>query len=347
MENEHLGSTRCRTASSRKNSLGGYRIALFPPRYRWTFRKARRLTAGLLLLLSVPALAGQVTQHRFPSETLGEAYPYTLYLPEGYRTSQLAYPVIYLLHGSFGGQRDWVDRGSLKRIADRLIRQGTIPPAVIVMPGSRSWWIDGHNEAARTAFFEELIPHVEATWQVVPGREWRGVAGLSAGGYGSVNFALERPDLFGAAAALSPASYHPLPPANSSAWRHPAFLDDEGAFDTELWERSNYTAHLSDYLAQERVVPLYLSAGDRDAFNAEHYARLLHQSLVHHQPEDLALEVFPGGHTWRVWRASLPHALTWMFQHMSEPIALERLAEGAAAETRVETEREARPASVE
>ena len=300
---------------------------------------ARRLMAGLCLLLSTSALAGQVTQHRFPSETLGEVYLYTLYLPEGYRTSQLAYPVIYLLHGSFGSERDWVERGSLKSIADRLIGEGVIPPVVIVMPGSRSWWIDGHNEAAHTAFFEELIPHVEATWQVVPERDWRGVAGLSAGGYGSVNFALERPVLFGAAAALSPASYHPLPPANSSAWRHPAFLDDEGAFDTELWQRRNYTAHLDAYLAQERVVPLYLSVGDRDAFNAEHHARLLHQSLVHHQPERLTLEILPGGHTWRVWRASLPHALAWMFQFMEAPIALEALAERDAAETREEVER--------
>lgn len=292
----------------------------------------RRCVVGLLaLLLGAPALAGQVTHHRFASETLGRDYPYMIYLPDGYREDDQAYPVIYLLHGSFGSERDWVERGRLERTADRLIRDGIIPPAVIVMPGSRSWWIDGHNEAARSAFFDDLIPHIETTWQVVPGRAWRGVAGLSAGGYGSVNFALERPGWFGAAAALSPASYHPLPPGNSSAWRHPAFLDDAGDFDTGLWEARNYPAHLDGYLAGEATVPLYLSAGKRDPLNALHHARVLFQALEVHQPYRITLESFPGGHTWRVWRASLPAALTWMFRFLEGPMPLEWLAEREAA----------------
>ncbi|PMR74445.1 alpha/beta hydrolase [Billgrantia endophytica] len=293
---------------------------------------------GVGLLLSTPALAGEVTHHRFHSETLGRDYPYTLYLPEGYRESNLAYPILYLLHGSNGSERDWVERGSLRETADRLIRDGIIPPAVIVMPGSESWWIDGHNEAARTAFLEDLLPHVEETWQVVPLREWRGVAGLSAGGYGSINFALERPELFGAAAALSPASYYPFPPANSSARRHPAFLDNEGGFDTELWERHHYRAHLDRYLESDLVVPLYLSAGNRDVYNAEHHARLVHQALKHHQPGLVPLEVLGGGHTWRVWRASLPRALDWMFLFLQGPVPLETLTEKVAIDAREEME---------
>ncbi|AMC99402.1 alpha/beta hydrolase [Halomonas chromatireducens] len=284
-----------------------------------------------LLLGTTPALAGEVTHHRFHSTVLERDYAYTLYLPPGYRESNLAYPVLYLLHGSFGSESDWVERGALKETADRLIRQGVIPPVVIVMPGSESWWIDGYNQAARTSFFEDLVPRVEASWQVVPQREWRGVAGLSAGGYGSLNFALERPELFGAAAALSPASYHPLPPANSSANRHPAFLDDNGQFDTELWQRRNYTAYLDRYLERGIVVPIYLSAGNRDVYNAEHHARLVHQALKHHQPDLVPLNVLGGGHTWRVWRASLPSALEWMFQFLQGPVPLETLAQQDAA----------------
>ncbi|SDK37106.1 alpha/beta hydrolase [Billgrantia gudaonensis] len=284
----------------------------------------------LVLLFCSPLLAGQISHHRFASAVLGRDYPYTLYLPDGYRSAQQAYPAIYLLHGSFGDASDWVERGGLERTADRLIREGVIPPAVIVMPGSRSWWIDGYNEPARRAFFDDLIPHVEATWQVVPERAWRGVAGLSAGGYGSVNFALERPERFAAAAALSPASYHPLPPDDSSAWRHPAFLDAAGEFDVALWKARNYTAHLDAYLAGELVVPLYLSAGDRDVFNALHHTRLIYQALEPNQPYRITLETFSGGHTWRVWRASLPGALTWMFGFLEGPVPLERLTEAQA-----------------
>ncbi|MCE9683920.1 alpha/beta hydrolase [Halomonas alkalisoli] len=297
-----------------------------------TISHAIRFCLGLGLLLgTTPALAGEVTHHRFHSMVLERDYAYTLYLPAGYRESNLAYPVLYLLHGSFGSESDWVERGALKETADRLIRQGVIPPVVIVMPGSESWWIDGYNQAARTAFFDDLVPQVEATWQVVPQREWRGVAGLSAGGYGSLNFALERPELFGAAAALSPASYHPLPPSHSSANRHPAFLDDNGQFDTDLWQRRNYTAHLDRYLERGIVVPLYLSAGNRDVYNAEHHARLVRQALKHLQPDLVPLDVLGGGHTWRVWRASLPRALEWMFQFLQGPVPLETLAQQDAA----------------
>jgi len=73
---------------------------------------------------------------------------------------------------------------------------------------------------------------------------------------------------FAATAALSPASYYPLPPINSTARKHPAFLGDDNRFDEALWKKLNYTTHLDSYLKQERVVPLYLSAGDRDIYDA-------------------------------------------------------------------------------
>ena len=284
---------------------------------------ARRcvFTILMFLLLAGQALASQVTHHRFHSEALGRDYPYTLYLPDGYHDSDLDYPVIYLLHGSFGSDRDWVTRGALKEIADRMIRQGRIPPAVIVMPGSQSWWVDGHNEPARTAFLEDLLPHVEEVWRVVPKREWRGIAGLSAGGYGTINFVLERPELFVAAAALSPASYYPLPPANSTAREHAAFLTPDNRFDADLWQRLNYPAHLDSYLAQDYVVPLYLSAGNRDVFDAVGHARRLQAALEVHQPGQVPLEVLSGGHTWRVWRASLGPALAFMSRYLQPPLS--------------------------
>ncbi|MCE8033770.1 MAG: esterase family protein [Halomonas sp.] len=295
-------------------------------------RLKRTIAAWIVAALwgGSPVHAGEVTYHHFASEVLGRDYHYALYLPDGYHESNQAYPILYLLHGSFGNERDWVESGDLERTVDRMIRDGLIPPLVIVMPGSESWWIDGHNEAARTAFLDELMPWVEETWQVVPLREWRAIAGLSAGGYGTLNFMLERPDLFAAAAALSPASYHPLPPRNSSAWRHPAFLDETGNFDIALWQRRNYTAHLDRYLEREEIVPLYLSAGNRDAYNAEHHARLVRQALAPHQPDLVAMEVLNGGHTWRVWRASLPNALAWMGRFLQGPVPLEALAEDAA-----------------
>ncbi|MFI8749614.1 alpha/beta hydrolase [Vreelandella lionensis] len=287
------------------------------------------------LALSNIALAGDVSREQFFSSTLGYDYPYTIYLPDGYDTAATTpYPVVYLLHGSFGNERDWATRGNLPQVADRLIEAGHLPPAVFVMPGSRSWWVDGHNEAARSAFFNDLLPHIETTYHVGTTRPLRGVAGLSAGGYGAVNFALERPDMFAAAAALSPASYVPVPPSNSSANRHPAFLNEQGQFDRALWEQLNYTAHLEPYRLQVTPrpnaehsdtppVPLYISAGRSDVYDAEFHARQLRQAMERIQLGQVRLDLYPGGHTWRVWRASLPAALNFMFQHVGasvEPI---------------------------
>lgn len=219
-----------------KLPLSSYRLnALFTTLIGW-------------LTFSGHSLASEVEHHHFYSSTLGYDYPYSVYLPDNYDAqATAAYPVVYMLHGSFGTDRDWVARGNLQQVADRLIRAGHIPRAVFIMPGSRSWWVDGHNEPARSAFFNDLMPHIEATYRVGQERRLRGIAGLSAGGYGALNFALERPELFAAVAALSPASYVPLPPRNSSAWRHPAFRNDQGQFDQTLWETLNYTAHLEEY----------------------------------------------------------------------------------------------------
>ncbi len=292
-------------------------------------RSARALTVVMsTFLLSAPALAGEVSRHAFPSPVLGDNYPYTLYLPDGYQVDAAEpYPVVYMLHGSFGNEHDWVSRGQLARTVDRLIDAGHLPPAVFVMPGSRSWWVDGYNEPARRAFFDDLMPHIETTYRVGTTRAKRGVAGLSAGGYGALNFALERPDLFAAVAALSPASYVPAPPRNSSAHRHPAFLDAQGEFDQALWQRLNYPAHLEDYRlavapgannepSATPPVPLYISAGRRDEFDAEYHARQLRQAIERIQPGQVRLDLYPGGHTWRVWRASLPAALTFLFQYV-------------------------------
>lgn len=285
--------------------------------------------AGLWSLFNT-AVAGEVHYATFDSPTLGHAYPYTVYLPDHYDANAAEpYPVVYLLHGSFGNERDWLAKGNLAQTADRLIRAGHIPPAVFIMPGSRSWWVDGHNEAARSAFFNDLMPHIENQYRVGATRALRGVGGLSAGGFGALNFALEKPEMFAAAAALSPASYLPYPPSNSSAHRHPAFLDEQGHFDTALWDQLNYPAYLEAYRinvtprpsAEESdipIVPLYISAGRSDVYDAEFHARKLRQAMERIQPNDVRLDLYPGGHTWRVWRASLPAALTFMFQHIGK-----------------------------
>lgn len=277
------------------------------------------MSGALCSALALPASAGEVSHHSFASETLGRDYAYNVYLPDGYEDGDLAYPVMYLLHGSFGNENDWVINGKMQPSVDRLIDEGAIPPAIIVMPGAQSWWVDGYNEPAETAFFKDLIPHVEATYRVVPEREGRVIGGLSAGGYGTVNFVLEHPDMFAAAAALSPASYVPVPPDHSSGNRHPAYLDESGTFDPEKWEELNYTAYIDAYKAQDTVVPMYINSGDHDTFDIAYHAAVLYQALREHQPNAVEYRVVDGDHEWQVWVDTLPEALEYVFSYTSRP----------------------------
>jgi len=167
-----------------------------------------------LLALAGNSIAGTITHYLFDSATLERAYEYNIYLLDGYASDNLAYPVLYLLHGSSSSENSWPVRGNLRGTVDHLIKEGAIPPTIIVMPGSKSWWVDGHNESAETAFFTDLVPHIEGSYRAISERTGRLVAGHSAGGYGAVNFVLKYPDMFAAGAALSPASYIPYPPTH-------------------------------------------------------------------------------------------------------------------------------------
>ncbi len=274
----------------------------------------------ILLFSSIGSvLASEVTRHTFHSALLERDYAFTIYLPEEYQESKLDYSVMYLLHGSFGDENAWPEYGKIQSVMDRLIESKKIPPAIVVMPGSLSWWIDGHNEAAESAFFKELIPYIEKEFRVIPERKGRVLGGLSAGGYGTINFALKYPTMFSAGAALSPASYSGLPPLGSSSYRHPAYLDKQGKFDANLWTANNYPAFIDSYKSQAMKVPLYINSGDHDALDIAYHSAVLFQSLFKHQPNAIEYRVVDGGHDWKVWTETLPEALEFAFSRASDP----------------------------
>ncbi|MCG2963713.1 alpha/beta hydrolase, partial [Escherichia coli] len=79
--------------------------------------------------------------------------------------SRLRYPVMYLLHGNDGQRNDWPVKGNLLRTVDQLIQNGEIPPAIIVMPDAGTTWYVDLKEPMETAFFQDLVPHVEKKYR--------------------------------------------------------------------------------------------------------------------------------------------------------------------------------------
>lgn len=231
------------------------------------------------------------------------------------------YPVVYLLHGSMVDETFWSTEVEIKPMFDRLIAEGKIPPSIVVMPGSKSWWVDGCNEAAETAFFKDFIPHIEAKWQVANTRGGRIISGISAGGYGALSFALKYPSWFAASAAFSPASYEDLPPKRSSAYRHPAYLNQQNLFDEEKWRQLNYPAFIDSYMAQDTIVPMHISSGDHDALDIAYHSAVFYQKLRNHQPAGIELRIVDGDHEKAVWKSTIPEAMEYVFQYIDSSFA--------------------------
>jgi enterochelin esterase-like enzyme len=278
-----------------------------------------RLICLAAFLFTCAVNASEIKHQTFTSKTLGRDYAFNVYLPDGYHDSTQYYPVLYLLHGSVGSENDWVRRGHIQAIADNLVIQEKIPPMLIVMPGhSQSWWADGNDEAAETVLLKELFPYVEKNYRTINEREGRAVAGLSAGGFATVNLSLRFPQMFAAGAALSPAVYKDLPPETSSANRHKVFQID-AKLDPATWRRLNWPSFVDQYMAQDIVVPLYINSGDHDRLDIAYHAAYFYQYLRNHQPEHIEFRVVDGDHEWDVWAGTIGDTLQFIGKYIAAP----------------------------
>ena len=131
---------------------------------------------------------------------LPEARPAVVLLPAGYGRSARRYPVLYLLHGLWGGHRDWLDRTNLAQYTRDL-------PAIVVLPDAGDSWY-ANSPSDTTARFEDYVAqdvpdYVDRHFRTLPFPAARYVAGLSMGGYGAYRLALRQPGKFSLVASFS------------------------------------------------------------------------------------------------------------------------------------------------
>lgn len=158
-------------------------------------------------------LPANVRHATFHSDAMNVDVGYIIYLPKDYATSGHRYPVYYWLHGLAGTESKYP---ALTEKLDKAIADGTSPPMIMVMPngGQGSFYCDSPDGKikAETMIIKELIPHIEKTYRVIPGREGRILQGFSMGGFGTLHLAFKYPEMFstiaaGAAAMLSTEDY--------------------------------------------------------------------------------------------------------------------------------------------
>ncbi|HYA48447.1 MAG TPA: alpha/beta hydrolase-fold protein, partial [Burkholderiales bacterium] len=256
------------------------------------------------------------------SAILGRDVHYAVYLPPDYAASTRRYPVVYLLHGYTDDESGWVQFGEIGPAADRAIADRAIPPMIIVMPdGGVAWYVNDYQNKVRweDMFVQEFIPHIDATFRTRPQREFRGVAGLSMGGWGTLVYAFRHPDLFAAAAAFSAAVWadDDLLGMKQDAWDRIV----GPVFGPGLAGKERLTPHFRKYSPLElaktlpeeslKKVRLYLDCGDDDFLTKGNCA--LHVALADRKiPHEY--RVRDGGHTWSYWRSGIVDGLAFIGQ---------------------------------
>ena len=219
----------------------------------------------------------------------------TIYTPPGYEKSKEKYPVLYLLHGMGGDEEAWMALGRASQILDNLIAEGKAKPMIVVMtngnvaqeaaPGESSLGMykptfalphtmDGKMEET----FKDVIKFVENSYNVIPNKSGRAIAGLSMGGFHSLHISRYYPNTFDYVGLFSPA-INPRGEAPS-----PVYKD----IDKTLREQSNNGLKLY-WIAIGKTDFLYKEVEDyRTKLDSINFKYIYHES--------------EGGHTWSNWR---------------------------------------------
>jgi enterochelin esterase-like enzyme len=150
---------------------------------------------------------GKIDSITYPSKTVGSNRKAMIYLPPNYSKNR-KYPVLYLLHGIGGDEKEWLKGGQPQIILDNLFAENKIEPFIVIMPNGRALKDDrasgnimAPDKVEAFATFEkdllnDLIPYIEKKFPVIKDREHRAIAGLSMGGGQSLNFGLGNLGIF-------------------------------------------------------------------------------------------------------------------------------------------------------
>lgn len=310
---------------------------------RWLRNAIFLMLAYMSLIHAAAAEAAprQVRHAAFPSAHVA-ARDVTVWLPDGYRNDGPSLPVIYMQDGqnlhegsrAFGGQ-SW----GVGETADRLIREGKIPPVIIVgiensgargreylpqrifdlLPeSSRATIRDGWGGAPQSDAYlnflvRELKPFIDTHYRTRTGRSATFVMGSSMGGLISLYAQIQYPEVFGGSASLSMHwllgnSGAPLPPP-------PLYTREVlRAFETYI-----SLAHLSP--ERHRI---YLDRGTEtldaryEPYTAPFEAFMRRAGWK--QGVTFDSRVYPGtDHSEKAWRARLADPLTFLLAPLLSP----------------------------
>jgi enterochelin esterase-like enzyme len=247
---------------------------------------------------------GKIDTIEYVSATVGANRKALIYTPPGFSKNK-KYPVLYLLHGIGGDEKEWFVHGQPQVILDNLYADKKIAPMIVVLPNGRAMKDDravgNIMEAPKVQAFatfekdliNDLIPYIEKTYPVLKNQENRAVAGLSMGGGQSLNFGLGNLDKF--------------------AW--------VGGFSSAPNTKTPQELVPSAENAKKQLKLLWISCGDKDGLIT--YSQRTHDYLVSNSVPHI-YQVIPGGyHDFKVWKQNLYMFSQLLFKPVT-PLLLEQ-----------------------
>jgi enterochelin esterase-like enzyme len=258
---------------------------------------------------------GKLDSVQYASKTVGTTRKALVYTPPGY-SKKKKYPVLYLLHGIGGDEKEWLKGGSPQVILDNLYAENKLEPMIVVMPNGRAMKDDravgnimAPDKVQAFATFEQdlltdLIPFVEKKYSTLTDREHRAIAGLSMGGGQSLNFGLGNLDKF--------------------AW--------VGGFSSAPNTKKPEELVPNPEEAKQKLKLLWISCGDADGLIS--FSKRTHDYLYQNGVPHIYY-VEPGGHDFKVWKNGL-----YMFsQFLFKPVDVSSLSKytllGSPASTNI------------
>jgi len=251
---------------------------------------------ALLCLLLIAALpmhaAPRFTQRHIVVD--GRLYGYQVFLPDGW-TAARAWPVVLFLHGS--GERGDDNRKQLSQgLPPWLAAHGAEFPAVVVMPQAHEgeYW-SGRAERAALRALQASIDEFHGDTQRIY------LTGLSMGGYGAWQMAVDHPGLFAAAAivcgGVRPLPDDPPPAPDLAVEGVPARVDPYG------------------WVADRIRLPVWIFHGGADEVVPTAESRAMHAALQA-RGREVRYSEFPGvNHGSWVPAYATPGLWPWMFSH--------------------------------
>lgn len=225
------------------------------------------------------------------------------------------YPVLWLLHGTFGDYTDWIRKSNIELYACEN-------DLIVVMPSALNsdyvaWEGFATGYDPYRYILDELMPLVHNWLPASSRREDNFIAGLSMGGFGATMLGVNNPDKFAAVASLSAPPTAPeamtMPRGTQimpgAAKRRANAIANAGGEEAYLAGAQNTWRIITEaYEKGTRLPRLYFSCGKEDFLYPGFQAWKKHVQKSH--MDDIVLEEVKGyTHEWRFWDLTIQHAL--------------------------------------